>query len=126
VPCYKKTTHAHPMTKLGLDLDDSSGTGAGGVGASSATVAEARRNTLQVYTASLEHACCCRDANCFRMSCQKMKKLIAHMRVCKGRFTGGCPKCKQLMSLCFSHAKTCLETKCQVPLCVNIKQVTTY
>jgi len=41
--------------------------------------------------------------------------------VCKRKTNGGCPICKQLIALCCYHAKHCVETKCPVPFCANIK-----
>lgn len=82
------------------------------------------------------HACQCRDANCRRPSCIKMKRVVSHTKACKrknaqlaqlqgsGNGSGNgapCPICKQLIALCCYHAKHCEETKCPVPYCVNIK-----
>lgn len=70
---------------------------------------------------SLVHACQCRDANCRLPSCQKMKRVVNHTKLCKRKTNGGCPICKQLIALCCYHAKHCQETKCPVPFCSNIK-----
>lgn len=67
------------------------------------------------------HACQCRDANCRLPSCQKMKRVVTHTKVCKRKTNGGCPICKQLIALCCFHAKNCPEIKCPVPFCSNIK-----
>lgn len=106
------------MTRLGLDLDEGSANDA-----KSQNSQEARRVSLQTYIQSLVHACHCRDANCHRTICQKMKRLVQHVRNCKRRQNNNsCPVCKQLLTLCWNHAKTCKETKCPVPFCTNMKQ----
>ena len=53
------------------------------------------------------HACQCRDANCRLPSCQKMKRVVQHTKICKRKTNGGCPICKQLIALCCYHAKHC-------------------
>lgn len=106
------------MTKLGLDLDDSS---------SSADVKaqnpeEARRQSAQSYVQYLEHASQCRDANCRSTSCQKMKRNLNHVKTCQRGHTKGCPTCKGMLQLIYAHAKVCKETKCLVPFCPHVKQ----
>lgn len=78
-------------------------------------------NYFQRCIQSLVHACQCRDANCRLPSCQKMKRVVNHTKICKRKTNGGCPICKQLIALCCYHAKHCQETKCPVPFCSNIK-----
>ena len=106
------------------DLDDhasgSSSTGSNEVAAQN--TAEAHRLSIERFNQSLMHASQCRDANCQLVSCQKMKRVMAHSRSCQQRASGGCPVCKQLFTLCCYHAKHCLETKCPVPFCVIIKR----
>ncbi|XP_018572292.1 CREB-binding protein isoform X4 [Anoplophora glabripennis] len=116
VQCYEKEGHPHKMEKLGLDLDDGSSPSE-----SKANPGEARKLSIQRCIQSLVHACQCRDANCRLPSCQKMKRVVQHTKVCKRKTNGGCPICKQLIALCCYHAKHCQETKCPVPFCSNIK-----
>lgn len=121
MPCYQTSSHPHKskMSRLGLDLDEGNAADA----KSSQNSQEARRVSLQTYIQSLVHACHCRDANCHRTICQKMKRLVQHVRNCKRRQNNNsCPVCKQLLTLCWNHAKTCKETKCPVPFCPNMKQ----
>ena len=147
VPCYQKLTHPHPMTKLGLDLDDGhaahpaasgahpSGPGAaasgpataGPDGSESKTPAEVRRVSIQTYVVALVHACQCRDANCRLPSCRRMKRVTAHGAQCQSRRKANapataCPTCKQLLALCLAHAKTCAESRCPVPFCPSIRE----
>jgi len=117
VPCYEKDKHEHRMEKLGLDLDDG-----GPDGEKQLDPQQARRLSIQRCIQSLVHACQCRDANCRLPSCTKMKRVVTHTRSCKRKTNGGCPICKQLIALCFHHARHCQEAKCPVPFCVNIKQ----
>jgi E1A/CREB-binding protein len=115
--CYEKDKHPHRMEKLGFDLDDGSSPG----DTKQANPQEARKLSIQRCIQSLVHACQCRDANCRLPSCQKMKRVVTHTRICKRKTNGGCSICKQLIALCCYHAKHCQETKCPVPFCSNIK-----
>lgn len=117
IQCYDKDGHIHKMEKLGLDLDD----GSSPSDQKQANPQEARKLSIQRCIQSLVHACQCRDANCRLPSCQKMKRVVTHTKVCKRKTNGGCPICKQLIALCCYHAKHCQETKCPVPFCSNIK-----
>lgn len=118
VPCYEKEGHPHKMEKLGLDLD----VGASPADMKQANPQEARKLSIQRCIQSLVHACQCRDANCRLPSCQKMKRVVTHTKICKRKTKGDCPICKQLIALCCYHAKHCQETKCSVPFCSSIKQ----
>lgn len=73
---------------------------------------EARKLSIQRCIQSLVHACQCRDANCRLPSCQKMKRVVTHTKICKRKTKGDCPICKQLIALCCYHAK-----HCQVRIC---------
>lgn len=68
---------------------------------------EARKLSIQRCIQSLVHACQCRDANCRLPSCQKMKRVVQHTKICKRKANGDCPICKQLIALCCYHAKYC-------------------
>ncbi|XP_038056192.1 histone lysine acetyltransferase CREBBP-like isoform X2 [Patiria miniata] len=114
--CYRKIGHNHKLEKWGLELDVDSNSGA------SRNPQEARRLSIQRCLQSLVHACQCKDANCRLPSCQKMKRVVQHTKVCKRKTNGECPICKQLIALCCYHAKHChQEQKCLVPFCLNIK-----
>ena len=103
------------MDRLGFDLDD--GTGSNG----KQDPQENRRQSIQRCIQSLTHACACRNANCRLPSCHKMKRVVAHTKVCRKKTNSGCPICKQLIALCCYHAKHCNEQKCLVPFCFQIK-----
>ncbi|XP_052796528.1 histone lysine acetyltransferase CREBBP-like isoform X2 [Mya arenaria] len=113
--CYQKDGHNHKMDRLGFDLDD------GSSGNGKQDPQENRRQSIQRCIQSLVHACGCRDANCRLPSCHKMKRVVAHTKVCRKKTNSGCPICKQLIALCCYHAKHCNEQKCQVPFCFQIK-----
>ncbi|XP_022235676.1 CREB-binding protein-like isoform X2 [Limulus polyphemus] len=117
VTCFDKDGHPHKMEKLGFDLDD----GSTPTDQKQTTPQESRRLSIQRCNQSLVHACQCRDANCRLPSCQKMKRVVQHAKMCKRKTNGGCPICKQLIALCCYHAKHCQEAKCPVPFCLNIK-----
>lgn len=144
ISCKEKDGHPHHMEKLGLGIDDDSSPADAKQAnpqvkclpdrlkcAGSNTMneynecllfkQEARKLSIQRCIQSLVHACQCRDANCRLTSCQKMKRVVQHTKVCKRKTNGGCPICKQLIALCCYHAKHCQETKCLVPFCSNIK-----
>ena len=70
---------------------------------------------------SLIHACQCKDANCKRMTCHKMRKVVQHARTCKRRQSSNCPVCKQLIALCCYHAKHCTATNCPVQFILNLE-----
>lgn len=83
---------------------------------------EARKKSIQRCIQSVVHSAQCRDANCRLPSCQKMKRVLAHTKVCKKKSNGGCSICKQLIALCCFHARICKDQRCVVPYCCNIKQ----
>lgn len=117
ISCKEKDGHPHHMEKLGLDLDD----GSSPADAKQVNPQEARKHSIQRCIQSLVHAYQCRDANCRLPSCQKMKRVVTHTKVCKRKTNSGCPICKQLIALCCYHAKHCQEAKCLIPYCSNIK-----
>jgi len=158
VQCHQKDGHNHSMDKVEVvdfvntvpgRVDGSSGIGSnesiaiapigyvngaslGGdsnaAGSSATSSGESRRLSIQRCIQSLYHACQCRDINCRRPSCNKMKRVVQHSKRCKrknfqnvGSKGNACPICKQLIALCCYHAKHCEEAKCSVPYCVNIK-----
>ena len=59
---------------------------------------------------------------CKQPSCIKMKRVLRHTRDCKLRMSGNCTICKQFLLLCYSHAKSCTDDKCPVPICARIKK----
>ena len=70
----------------------------------------------------MEHACSCKTTSCSFSSCDKMRRVVAHYRVCKQKESGACVVCKQLLALCCYHAKQCEEATCSVPFCLAIRQ----
>jgi len=81
-----------------------------------------RKFTIQRCIRTLVHASKCVEADCMPASCQKMKRILNHIKVCKRKVSGGCIICKQLCTLCCYHARTCTESKCSVLLCSQIKR----
>ncbi|KIH42555.1 TAZ zinc finger, partial [Ancylostoma duodenale] len=110
--CRDSVPHEHPMEQIkpliGAESGDSSGNN--------------RFESIQRCILSLVHACQCRDANCRRVSCHKMKRVVQHTKMCKKRVNASCPVCKQLIALCCYHAKHCSRDSCSVPFCMNIRQ----
>lgn len=115
--CFSKVTHEHKMEKITSLVGDGGDEGRGGERADQSS----RNESIQRCIQSLVHACQCRDANCRRLSCHKMKRVVQHTKLCRKRQSGHCPVCKQLIALCCYHAKHCTEGQCQVPFCLNIR-----
>ncbi|CAI2348116.1 unnamed protein product [Caenorhabditis sp. 36 PRJEB53466] len=112
--CKPQYPHQHEMEQIKSLLLPDSNQDSNGNGS--------RYESIQRCIASLVHACQCRDANCRRMSCHKMKRVVQHTKLCKKRINGTCPVCKQLIALCCYHAKHCTRDSCSVPFCMNIRQ----
>ncbi|KAF4110440.1 hypothetical protein G5714_009692 [Onychostoma macrolepis] len=117
INCYNSKGHEHQMEKWGLGLDDDSNQGS----EANKSPQESQRLRIHRYIQALLHACRCRNANCSLPSCQKMKRVMQHIRGCERRINGGCSVCKQLIMLCWYHAKHCQENNCPVPFCLRIK-----
>lgn len=92
------------------------------VGPTSINAILARKFTIQRCIRTLVHACHCLETDCMPVSCQKMKRILAHIKVCKRKVQGGCTICTQLSTLCCFHAKNCKEVKCPVLLCSAYKR----
>ncbi|KPM08485.1 histone acetyltransferase-like protein 2 [Sarcoptes scabiei] len=142
--CFEKDGHQHKLEKIefadfcgvegdvnnscptnttkGGDSDTSNDPNASG----SSNSAESRRQSIQRCIQSLYHACQCRDANCRRPSCLKMRKIVLHAKSCRKKTANSnqCHICKQLIALCCYHAKHCTEAKgkCPVPYCQTFRQ----
>ncbi|KAG8137068.1 hypothetical protein E2320_005611 [Naja naja] len=111
--------HEHKMEKPGLGMDDGSNNQQAAATQSSKY---ARLLSIQRCIQSLIHACRCHNPNCSVPSCQKMNRVVQHTKRCKHKTNGRCPVCKQVIALCFYHAKHCQEIRCIVPFCLNIKR----
>uniref|UniRef100_A0A0N5A519 histone acetyltransferase n=1 Tax=Parastrongyloides trichosuri TaxID=131310 RepID=A0A0N5A519_PARTI len=111
--CNAKNPHEHAMEKLDSDLmsDDIKSNDSG----------NSRHESVQRCIRSLVHACQCRESNCRRPTCQKMRKVVNHTKTCKKRHNASCSVCKQLIALCCYHAKHCNTSNCPVPFCLNIR-----
>ncbi|UJR27186.1 hypothetical protein I4U23_008482 [Adineta vaga] len=79
-----------------------------------------RQQSMQRCIEALLHAVNCRNANCVNRSCFRYKRVIQHTKECKGK-NSQCNVCKQVIFLCWYHAKSCNEQNCQVPFCTNLK-----
>ncbi|CAF3311699.1 unnamed protein product [Rotaria socialis] len=79
-----------------------------------------RQQSMQRCIEALLHAVNCRNANCVNRSCFRYKRVIQHTKECKGK-NSQCNVCKQVIFLCWYHAKSCMDLNCQVPFCTNLK-----
>lgn len=104
--CKMKVNHPHEMEKSSI-VDEQKSTD---------TSSTSHNDSVRKCINSLVHACQCKDRNCTRNTCLKMKKVINHTKTCKRRVAAGanCAVCKQLIALCCYHAKHCTQTKCNV------------
>jgi hypothetical protein len=83
--------------------------------------ANMKNESVQRCNQSLIHTCQCRNATCRLNTCHKMKKVLIHTKLCRKRQIN-CPVCKQLIELCYYHAKRCNQQQCPVPFCSNTRQ----
>jgi E1A/CREB-binding protein len=85
---------------------------------------ENRQKTLKAHTALLEHAGTCQGApGCSLQNCQRMKKLLDHVRSCEIKPKTDCRICTRLLSLCAIHARACtVRGTCPVPFCDRIRE----
>uniref|UniRef100_A0AC34G7I9 Histone acetyltransferase n=1 Tax=Panagrolaimus sp. ES5 TaxID=591445 RepID=A0AC34G7I9_9BILA len=106
--CHEIKHHEHKLTKVQslIDVNNSDST---------AKREESVRRCVQV----LVHASLCRDINCRRPKCQRLKQILQHFRGCKKK--SQCSICKQLTALCCFHAKKCNDRNCKVPFCEPIR-----
>uniref|UniRef100_A0AC34RJW4 Histone acetyltransferase n=1 Tax=Panagrolaimus sp. JU765 TaxID=591449 RepID=A0AC34RJW4_9BILA len=110
--CYQNNSHEHKLEKIQTLIEADKNTES----------SNSRNESIQRCIQSLVHACQCRDANCRKVTCHKMKKVVQHTKLCKKRQHTSCPVCKQLIALCCYHAKHCNQKQCAVPFCSNIRQ----
>lgn len=112
--CKSKVDHEHPLEKISTIEEQKS----------TDSLASSRNDSVKKCINSLIHACNCRDVNCRRGTCSKMKKVMQHTKQCKRRQVVGanCAVCKQLIALCCYHAKHCSSSRCLVPFCLQIRQ----
>uniref|UniRef100_A0A914DR75 histone acetyltransferase n=1 Tax=Acrobeloides nanus TaxID=290746 RepID=A0A914DR75_9BILA len=112
--CYNTVTHEHKFEKISTIIGVSN--------SKNAESANTRNKSVKRCNQYLIHACQCIDADCCRKTCHKMKKVVAHTKQCKKRQQTKCPVCKQLIMLCYYHAKHCNQQSCPVLFCSNIRQ----
>jgi E1A/CREB-binding protein len=79
-----------------------------------------RQQSMQRCIESLLHAVNCRNSQCVNRSCFRYKRVIQHTKECQGK-NSQCNVCKQVIFLCWYHAKSCMVQNCQVPFCTNLK-----
>lgn len=106
--CYdnEKDQHSHKMDLIQSTYDSKP---------SSESSINNNNESVKRCITSLVHSCQCRDANCRRITCQKMKRVVQHTKICKKRHQANCcPVCKQLIALCCYHAKHCNLNTCPV------------
>ncbi|KAG5684874.1 hypothetical protein PVAND_014084 [Polypedilum vanderplanki] len=59
---------------------------------------------------------------CDNIQCLKIKLLDDHFNECESKFTT-CYICKQFLSLISIHSRTCINSKCTVPNCIDFKRI---
>jgi E1A/CREB-binding protein len=136
--CYESTGHEHKMEKLLAGANPSSEEGSGdksdadksalakqgaqGQGTSGLDSKGQLKPHIEVYLKTFMHAVLCRNANCTFAKCMQFKRVVQHSKQCQRYKSGNCDFCRQLIALCYYHAKTCKDDMCQVIFCSLIKQ----
>ena len=85
------------------------------------SVQKAGSQSIERCIQDLEHYTYCEDKTCSSRGCMKMKKVLHHAKGCKRKNNNDCSICKQLITLCWYHAKSCTIAQCQVPYCCHIR-----
>lgn len=52
--------------------------------------------------------------------CMAFKRLLLHVKKCKGKLYGGCEICRPLLANCMYHATNCTVDDCAFPFCSNV------
>uniref|UniRef100_A0AC35F8R7 Histone acetyltransferase n=2 Tax=Panagrolaimus sp. PS1159 TaxID=55785 RepID=A0AC35F8R7_9BILA len=82
-----------------------------------------REEGIKKFITALVHAERCVDESCALITCIKLKKVMQHVRQCIiKRQVSQCSVCKQIVAICFYHAKTCAAEFCAVPFCDGIRE----
>jgi len=132
ISCYDTKGHEHKMEKLAGGSQSSSGDDS-----SSKTNANDPKHSddpksnqanqqktkpyIELYLNTFMHAVNCRNANCTFAKCMQFKRVVQHSKQCQKFKNSQCEFCRQLITLCIYHAKSCKDEMCQVPLCSSIK-----
>ena len=69
-----------------------------------------RQQSMQRCIEALLHAVSCRNANCVNRSCFRYKRVIQHTERMQRKYSQ-CNVCKQVIFLCWYHAKVCTGSK---------------
>jgi hypothetical protein len=119
--CYNiEPKHEHKMERSVPSIVEDCDQNSNPNGKSMASSQLQRQQSMQRCIEALLHAVNCRNANCVNRSCFRYKRVIQHTKECKGK-NNQCNVCKQVIFLCWYHAKSCNEQNCQVPFCTNLK-----
>jgi E1A/CREB-binding protein len=120
--CYNiEPKHEHKMERsVPSIVEDCDQNSSNPNGKSMASSQLQRQQSMQRCIEALLHAVNCRNANCVNRSCFRYKRVIQHTKECKGK-NSQCNVCKQVIFLCWYHAKSCMDQHCQVPFCTNLK-----
>ncbi|CAF1004164.1 unnamed protein product [Adineta steineri] len=120
--CYNiEPKHEHKMERsVPSMIEDCDQNSSNPNGKSMASSQLQRQQSMQRCIEALLHAVNCRNANCVNRSCFRYKRVIQHTKECKGK-NSQCNVCKQVIFLCWYHAKSCMDQNCQVPFCTNLK-----
>ncbi|CAK9136880.1 unnamed protein product [Ilex paraguariensis] len=73
----------------------------------------------------LMHASKChttRSNPCLNDKCRQIRKIFHHAKQCKLRASGGCKVCHRTWLLLHWHSRSCRDSDCRVPRCMDIKK----
>ncbi|KAM7516624.1 hypothetical protein LguiA_006207 [Lonicera macranthoides] len=59
---------------------------------------------------------------CVYPKCRKIRLLFRHTSQCNVRAAGGCPPCRRVWEILVFHSKTCGESDCKIPRCMDLKK----
>jgi E1A/CREB-binding protein len=120
--CYNiQPKHGHEMKRTVASIvEDYDQAFSNSNGISIASSQLQRQQRMQHCIEKLLHSVNCRNAQCVNISCFRYKRVVQHTKECQGK-NPQCNVCKQVIYLCWYHAKNCMDRNCQVPFCMNLK-----
>ncbi|BAT98864.1 hypothetical protein VIGAN_10022100 [Vigna angularis var. angularis] len=88
---------------------------------------ESKQNTavLQELLDVIKHASQCHSIQtqaCTYPYCLKIRKLFYHASRCTVRVSGGCQPCKKVWQAIALHSRTCTDSACRIPRCMDMKK----
>ncbi|XP_052726025.1 histone acetyltransferase HAC12 [Vigna angularis] len=86
---------------------------------------ESKQNTAVELLDVIKHASQCHSIQtqaCTYPYCLKIRKLFYHASRCTVRVSGGCQPCKKVWQAIALHSRTCTDSACRIPRCMDMKK----